>query len=162
MAKKSAAKDPSSPYRRVVARNKRARYEFHLGDSWEAGIVLVGSEVKTLRGGQGAIAQAYARFKDGELWLVGANIPEYAPANRFNHEPTRWRKLLLRRSELDKIERRMKKGGGTIVPIELYFDERGKVKIKLAYGTGKKHHDKRQDLRKADARRAMDRIRKGR
>ncbi len=161
MSKKKPTKARNDPYKKVVARNKRARHDYHLGESWEAGVMLTGSEVKTLRGGRGNIAEAYARMRGGELWLIGCNIPEYGPANRFNHAPVRDRKLLLHRRELNKILQRTKKGVGTIIPLELFFNERGKVKVSIALGTGKRTYDKRQDLKKADAQRDMDRVRKG-
>lgn len=161
MAKKNPTKAPSGTFKKVVARNRRARHDYHLGDSWEAGLVLYGSEVKTLRGGQGSIAESYARLRGEELWLIGCNIPEYGPSNRFNHDPVRDRKLLLHRREIDKIAQRTKKGVGTLIPLELFFNERGKVKLSIALGTGKRQHDKRQDLKRADAERDMDRVRKG-
>ena len=160
MAKKKPAKQLPGAYRKVVARNKRARHDYFLGESWEAGLILLGSEVKSLRGGRASIGEAYARMRGDELWLINANIPEYAHANRFNHDPTRDRKLLLRRAELNKLAQRTKKSAGTIVPLELFFNERGKVKITIALGTGKRQHDKRQTLKRADAQREMDRVRK--
>jgi len=162
MTKKKPGEGGTGPFRRVVARNKRARHDYHLVEEWEAGVVLVGSEVKTLRGGKGSIAEAYARMRGSELWLLGANIPEYREANRFNHEPTRDRKLLLHRQELRKLEIKLRKGGCTVVPTEIYFDERGKVKVRVALATGKRQHDKRQDMRTADAQRDLDRVRKAR
>ena len=132
---------------RVIARNKRAKFDYELGDRFEAGLVLLGSEVKSLRSGKASISEAYVRLRAGEAWLIQANIPEYPQAAQNNHEPGRPRKLLLKRSELRRLKRQHQEKGLTIVPLQLYF--RGAwIKLEVATGRGKKRHDKRQDLKK--------------
>ncbi len=132
---------------KVIARNKRAKFDYELGDHFEAGLVLLGSEVKSLRSGRANIAEAYVRLRTGEAWLIHANIPEYPQAGQNNHEPTRPRKLLLKRSELKRLKRMHQEKGLTIVPLQLFF--RGAwIKLELAVGRGKKRHDKRQNLKK--------------
>lgn len=142
--------------KRVVATNRRARYEYEIQDELECGVVLRGTEVKSLRAGQCSIAEAYARVKGGELWLIGANIPEYRCGNVFNHPPDRERKLLLHRRELGKWEKRVKERGMTLVPLELYFSG-SRVKVRLGLGKGKKLYDKRRAERDRSDRRDMDR-----
>lgn len=141
----------AKPERRlkVVAENRRARFNYEIGDVVEAGIALTGSEVKSLRSGKATIAESYADARDGELWLVNANIPEYAQAGPYyNHEPKRARKLLLHEREIDKFASAVEREGMTIVPLKLYFNERGRAKIELAVARGKKLHDKRDTLKK--------------
>lgn len=135
---------------RVVATNRKARHQYHLTDRLEAGIVLHGSEVKSVRGGQASIAEAYCRITDGGVWIIGLHIPEYADATYNNHEPARRRKLLLSRREIRKLERQIKLKGTTLVPLDIHFNERGFAKITIAMATGKKQHDKRADLKKRD------------
>ena len=139
---------------KMVARNRRATYDYAIGDTFEAGMVLTGTEVKSLREGQATIAEAYVQIKDDEAWLLGAHIPEYKYGNRFNHEPRRPRKLLLKRSQINRIEVRIAQGGFTGVPMELYFSN-GYAKLKFGLGKGKKHYDKRQDAKKKIDRREM-------
>ncbi len=147
---------------RTIATNKKARFRFLILDELEAGIALVGTEVKSLRAGQVSLQEAYVRVKAGELWLVGAHIPEYTFGNRQNHVPTRDRKLLVHKRELAKWDKRVREKGVTIVPLEIYF--RGSlVKVSLGLAQGKRTHDKRAEARaktdKRDMERAMGRRR---
>jgi SsrA-binding protein len=145
---------------RLVAQNRRARHEYEVLDTVECGIVLVGSEVKTLRSGKVMLDDAYASVNKGEVWLVGCEIPEYVQANQFNHEPKRKRKLLLHRREIQKFASRAFEKGLTLVPLKLYF-KRGKAKILLGICKGRQLHDKREKLKKEtmnrDIQRAMRR-----
>jgi len=129
---------------RYAAQNRRARHDYLIEDTLEAGLVLQGSEVKVLRTGQASIAEAYADAQAGELFLVNANIPEYKAANRFGHEPRRPRKLLLHRKEMNKLLGAIRREGVTIVPLSIYFNERGRAKVELGLAKGKKMADKRQ------------------
>jgi len=140
----------ANPERRfkVVAENRKARFNYEIGETFEAGIVLTGSEVKSLRAGKATIAEAYADARDGELWLINSNIPEYLQAGRFNHAPKRPRKLLLHEREINKLVGAVEREGMTIVPLKLYFNERGRAKVEIALGRGKKLHDKRETDRK--------------
>ncbi len=145
----------------VVARNRRARFEFDLMDKIEAGIVLTGTEVKSLRNGKASLEEAYAAVDKGEAWLYGCDIPEYLQANRMNHKPKRPRKLLLHRGEIDKLLSRASERGLTIVPLRLYFKD-GIAKVEISIAKGRKLHDKREALKKSDAKREIDRaIRRG-
>jgi len=144
MAKK---KDPDH---RVVADNRKARHLYFIESTLEAGLMLMGSEVKSLRGGQANIAESYAQAKDGEIFLFNAYIPEYNMANRFNHEPRRVRKLLVRRSEARKLAVAVQREGMTLVPLKVYFNLKGKAKIELGIAKGKKLHDKRQTEKARD------------
>ena len=141
---------------KVVATNRKATHEFEIHDRYEAGIVLVGSEVKSLRDAKVVISDGYAHVERGEAWLEGMSINEYPWANQFNHEPKRKRKLLLNRHEIDKIADKTKLRGYTLIPLSLYF-KKGKVKVELGLATHKKHHDKREATKKADAQREIDR-----
>lgn len=136
------AKKPE-PNRKLVAENRRARFDYLIEEKLETGIQLLGTEVKALRAGRANIAESYARPERGELWLVNAHIPEYAPASQFNHEPRRPRKLLVKSRELKKLIGAVEREGRTLAPMELYFNDRGIAKLKLALGRGKKAHDKR-------------------
>ena len=129
---------------RVVADNRRARFHYEIGEVYEAGLALTGTEVKSLRQGKATIAESYAAEQDGELWLYNAFIPEYLQANRFNHSPRRPRKLLLHAREINKLRGAVEREGMTIVPLKLYFNPRGRAKIELAVARGKKLHDKRE------------------
>lgn len=129
---------------RYAAQNRRARHDYLIEDTLEAGLVLQGSEVKVLRTGQASIAEAYADAQAGELFLVNANIPEYKAANRFGHQPRRPRKLLLHRKEMNKLLGAIRREGVTIVPLSIYFNERGRAKVELGLAKGKKMADKRQ------------------
>src|SRR5581483_1874353 len=141
---------------RLVAQNRRARHEYEVLDTIECGIVLVGSEVKSLRNGKVSLEEAYAKIKGSEVWLVGCDIPEYVQANQFNHEPRRPRKLLMHRREIGKFAMRAKEQGLTLVPLKLYF-KKGKAKLLLGLGRGRKLHDKREKLRKDTMKRDIDR-----
>ena len=133
---------------KVVADNRRARFNYEIGEVFEAGIALTGTEVKSLRQGRATIAESYADAKRGEIWLVNANIPEYLQGGRFNHPPKRPRKLLLHRRQIDKLSGAIERDGMTLVPLKLYFNEKGRAKIELALARGKKLHDKRETEKK--------------
>ncbi len=143
---------------RSVAENRRARREYAIEDTFEAGLVLTGTEVKALREGRANIAESYASAEKGGLYLVNAHIPEYAPANRFNHEPKRARKLLMRRREIDKLSGAVRRDGRSLIPLKLYFNERGIAKLELALGVGKKMHDKRATEKDRDWKRDKQRL----
>src|SRR5690606_15613684 len=143
---------------RTVADNRRARFDYHLDETFDAGIVLVGSEVKSLRSRRASIQDAYATEQDGEIWLINSHIPEYHGANRFNHEPRRQRKLLLKRKEIGKLIGSLKRGGVTLVPLSIYFNERGRAKVKIALARGKKLHDKRETEKTRDWNREKQRL----
>ncbi|WP_341895274.1 SsrA-binding protein SmpB [Ferrovibrio terrae] len=143
---------------RTVAENRRARYDYHLDETFDAGVALVGSEVKSLRDGRASIQDAYAAEQGGEIWLINSHIPEYHGANRFNHEPRRQRKLLLKHREIDKMIGALKRGGVTLVPLTIYFNERGRAKVKLALARGKKLHDKRATEKERDWKREQHRL----
>jgi SsrA-binding protein len=133
---------------KIVADNRKARFNYAIGEVLEAGIALTGTEVKSLRDGKAAIAESYAAPRDGELWLYNANIPEYLQANRFNHAPKRPRKLLLHRRQINKLVGAVEREGMTLVPLKLYFNEHGRAKVEIALARGKKLHDKRESERK--------------
>ena len=140
-----------------IARNKRARHDYHILETWEAGIALLGTEVKALRDGRANLTDAYGVVKDGEVFLLNLHIGHYGMGGGFNHEPTRTRKLLLHRKEIRKMIGAVERQGLTLVPLDLYF-KNGRAKVVLALGKGKKEHDKRQDLRKKDDERDMARF----
>jgi SsrA-binding protein len=148
--------------RRVVAQNRKARHNYFIDSTMEAGIMLLGTEVKSLRTGQASLNDAYAGEKDGELYLINSHIPEYAAANRFNHEPRRPRKLLLRRRELDRILGSIRREGATAVPLSLYFNERGMAKVELGVAHGKKKHEKRETQKKREWNREKARVMRAR
>ena len=152
---------PTAGGRKVICVNKRARRLYHIEDRIEAGLVLWGSEVKSLRVGRINIKEGYVRIKDGEAWLVGVHIPPYEQANINNHEPMRERKLLLHRREIRRLLGKSAQQGYTLVPLQLYF-LRGKAKLEFGLGKGKKLHDKRDDQKKADAKRDIERALKSR
>jgi SsrA-binding protein len=134
---------------KVVADNRRARFNYEIGETFEAGVALTGSEVKSLRQGKATIAESYADARAGEIWLVNSNIPEYRQAGPFNnHPPKRTRKLLLHEREINKLAGAVEREGMTIVPLKLYFNERGRAKLEIALAKGKKLHDKRETLKK--------------
>ena len=143
---------PREKGRIMVAQNRKARHDYHLGDRFEAGLVLTGTEVKSLRLGRASLADAFATVDDGEVWLRNAHIPEYAFGTWTNHAARRNRKVLLHRREIDKLERSTASSGRTIVPLALYFQD-GYAKVELAVGTGKKAWDKRQSIAERDANR---------
>jgi SsrA-binding protein len=144
---------------KTVAENRRARYDYHIEDSYEAGIALTGTEVKSLRFGEGSIGESYAEVNDGEVWLV---IPEFSHGNRFNHEPKRPRKLLLHEREIKKLHGAVAREGMTLVPLSIYFNGRGRAKVELALAKGKKAHDKRETIKERDWKREAARILKDR
>jgi SsrA-binding protein len=130
--------------RKVVADNRRARFDYEILDTFEAGLVLMGSEVKSLRQGRASLSDSYASVSDGELWLVNSHIPEFKQANRLNHEPRRPRKLLLNKREIQRLSGGIQREGLTIVPLKVYFNDRGRAKAEIALARGKKQHDKRE------------------
>ncbi|MGH6717664.1 MAG: SsrA-binding protein SmpB, partial [Bradyrhizobium sp.] len=135
---------------KVVAENRKARFNYAIEDTVEAGIALTGTEVKSMRAGKTTIAESYADARGSEIWLINANIPEYLQANRFNHEPKRPRKLLLHRKQISRLIVAIDREGMTLIPLKLYFNERGRAKLQLAVAKGKKLHDKRETLKKRD------------
>ncbi len=141
---------------KVVARNRKARHEYELLEKVEAGIVLTGTEVKSLRNGKANLEDAYADINQGEVWLQGCDIPEYLQANRMNHVPKRPRKLLLHRREIDKLEAKSGEKGLTLVPLSVYF-KKGMAKVEIAVARGRKTYDKREAIKQQDAKRDMDR-----
>ncbi|MEM1365212.1 MAG: SsrA-binding protein SmpB [Pseudomonadota bacterium] len=153
-----AKKPKTSQNGKVVAENRRARYEFALEDAIEAGIQLTGTEVKSLRNGKAMIAESYASAENGELFLINSHIPEYLQANRFNHSERRPRKLLVHRRELNRLIGATQREGMTIVPLRLYFNDRGMAKVAIALGKGKKLHDKRETEKQRDWQRQKGRI----
>ena len=145
----------------MIAENRRARHEYHLLERFEAGIVLTGTEVKSLRDGRADLARAYADVRDGELWLIGAHIDEYTQGNIANHDPDRDRKLLLHRREIESLTGKIKERGFTLVPTRIYFKD-GRAKVELALARGKEVRDKRRDIAKRDADRQIERALRGR
>ena len=143
---------------RVVAQNRKARFNYQLGETFEAGIALTGTEVKSLRAGKATIAEAYADPRSGELWLINANIPEYLQGGRFNHAPKRVRKLLLHRRQINKLVGAVEREGMTLVPLKLYFNEKGRAKLELGLARGKKMHDKRETEKKRSWERERGRL----
>jgi SsrA-binding protein len=141
---------------KVICRNKRALHEYEIFDNLECGIVLTGTEVKSLREGHSSLEDAYAKIDNGEVWLIGSDIPEYTMGNRMNHKPKRPRKLLMHRREIGKFAGKASQRGFTLVPLRMYF-KNGKAKVEVAIARGKQSHDKRQDLKKAEADREMRR-----
>src|ERR1700744_5329799 len=133
---------------KIIAENRKARFNYEIGEVVEAGIALTGTEVKALRQGKATIAESYADTREGDLWLVNANIPEYLQGGRFNHAPKRARRLLLHRRQIDKLAGAVEREGMTLVPLKLYFNEKGRAKIELALARGKKLYDKRDTEKK--------------
>lgn len=144
-----AAKKEKAPSR-IAAANRRARFNYEIGETYEAGLALTGTEVKSLREGRTNIADAYAGEHNGELWLYNAYIPEYGQANRFNHETRRPRKLLLHKREINRLAGAVQRDGMTVVPLKIYFNDQGRAKIELALARGKQLHDKRETSKKRD------------
>ncbi len=142
----------------LIAENRKARHEYFITDSWEAGVMLAGSEVKSLRVGQTNIAESYASFEDGGIWLINSYIAEYKGAAFFQHEPRRKRKLLMHKSELAKLKLAIERKGMTIVPLEMYFNAKGIAKLKIGLAEGKKLHDKRETEKKRDWNREKARV----
>jgi SsrA-binding protein len=147
--------------RKVIAQNKKARHDYHIEDVYEAGLVLTGTEVKSLRAGRASLVDGYAVIKDGEAWLQNVHIPEYTEGTWTNHEPRRSRKLLLHRTEISRLIGKTKEGGLTLVPLSLYFSD-GRAKAEIALARGKKLHDKRQALAEKQAKREAERVLRGR
>ncbi|AQP46954.1 SsrA-binding protein [Tessaracoccus aquimaris] len=148
---------PREVGRKLVAQNKKARHDYQIGDVFEAGLVLTGTEVKTLRAGRATLTDAYATVDDGgEAWLINANIPEYEFGTWRNHSARRTRKLLLHRAEINKMERALDNSGRTLIPLSIYFKD-GYAKVEIAVATGKKDWDKRRDLAERDAKREAER-----
>lgn len=142
---------------RTIAVNRRARHEFTIEDTIDAGLVLTGTEIKSIRAGKVSLAEAYARIERGEAWLVGAHIAPFEGGNRLNHDPRRDRKLLLHRDEIDRLLGKTKAKGLTLVPLRLYISERGHAKLELGLARGKQLHDKRRSIAERDARRDVER-----
>jgi SsrA-binding protein len=156
VARKPAKKTADKSGEAVIAVNRRARHDFELGEKFEAGLVLVGSEVKSLRAGKANLKDSFARLQHGEVWLHNAHISPYDPASQFGHDPLRARKLLLNRKEIDKLDGKVKERGLTLIPLRLYF-KKGRAKIEIALARGKKRHDKRASIREREVAREMDR-----
>jgi SsrA-binding protein len=144
--------------RTVVAQNRKARFDYFIEETFEAGLQLTGTEVKSLRGGRSTIAESYVTETGGEAWLVNANIPLYASGNRYNHEPKRPRKLLLHKAQISKLIGAIQREGRTVVPLQVYFNERGRAKIEIALAKGKQAHDKRQTIKDRDWQRQRSRL----
>jgi SsrA-binding protein len=144
--------------RKIVAENRKARFNYQLGEALEAGIALTGTEVKSLRRSRANIAESYVSPEGGEIWLINANIPEYLQANRFNHQPKRPRKLLLHRRQANRLIGAVQREGMTIVPLRLYFNDRGRAKVEIALAQGKKIHDKRESEKARDWQREKGRL----
>ncbi len=142
---------------KTVATNRKARHDYTVEDTFEAGVVLTGTEIKSVREGSVNLQDAYARIERGEAWLIGARIAPWAGGNRYNHEPMRDRKLLLHRTQIDQLVGRTKAKGLTMVPLSMYFNDRGKAKIEVGLVRGKKHYDHRRDIADRQSRRDMER-----
>ena len=149
---------PPFDKQKVVAENRRARFDYYIDETLEAGIALTGTEVKSLRFGEGSIAESYAEVKNGEVFLVNSNVPEFSHGNRFNHEPKRPRKLLLNRRQLDRLQGAVERKGMTLVPLSVYFNSRGRAKVELALAKGKNAADKRATMKERDWKRDQARI----
>src|SRR5579864_5273624 len=147
---------------KVVAENRKARFNYAIEDSIEAGVALTGTEVKSMRSGKATIAESYADSRNGEIWLVNANIPEYLQANRFNHAPKRPRKLLLHKKQISKLIGAVEREGMTLIPLRLYFNEKGRAKVELALARGKKLYDKRETEKKRSWQREKGRLMRAR
>lgn len=148
--------------KKIVAENRKARFEYSIDTTYEAGIALTGTEVKSLRFGEGSIAESYAEVKDNQVWLINANVPEFSHGNRFNHETKRPRKLLLHEREINKLHGAVAREGMTLVPLMVYFNSRGRAKVELALAKGRKNHDKREAIKERDWKREAQRILKDR
>ncbi|MDA4846882.1 SsrA-binding protein SmpB [Hoeflea poritis] len=152
------SKAGSKPARRTVAENRKARFNYEIVDTFEAGLVLTGTEVKSLREGKANIAESYATEEGGEIWLINSYLPEYLQANRFNHETRRRRKLLLNKREVRKLIGAVQREGMSLVPLKIYFNDRGRAKLEIALAKGKKLHDKRETEKKRDWERQKARL----
>ena len=151
-------KPPTFEKTNIVAENRRAKFDSAIDTTYEAGIALTGTEVKSLRGGEGSIAESYAEVKDNQVFLVNANIPEFSHGNRFNHEPKRPRKLLLHEREINRMHGAVARDGMTLVPLMIYFNSKGRAKLELALAKGKKAHDKREPIKERDWKREQGRL----
>lgn len=145
---------------KIVAENRKARFNYEIVDTYEAGLVLTGTEVKSLREGKANIAESYASDEGEEIWLINSHLPEYLQANRFNHEPRRRRKLLLSKREINRLRASINREGMTLVPLKIYFNEKGRAKLELALAKGKKLHDKRETEKERDWNRQKQRLMK--
>ena len=154
------ARPKTQPFdkQKTVAENRRARYDYHIEDKYEAGLALQGTEVKALRAGEATIAESYAEVKDGEVWLINSNIPEYSHGNRLNHEPRRPRKLLLNSREINKLFGAVERKGMTLIPLSIYFNSQGRAKVELGLAKGKQAHDKRASIKERDWKRDKARL----
>jgi len=152
------AKKKTADNNKLVAENRRARYDYAIEDTLECGVMLVGTEVKSLREGQASIAESYASMEGTELFLINANIPIYEPASQFNHEPKRHRKLLLKRREINKLMAETQRKGRTLIPLKMYFNDTGRLKLLIGVGVGKKAIDKRETQKKRDWNKQKSRI----
>ena len=144
--------------KKIVAENRKARYNYEILDTYEAGLVLTGTEVKSLREGKANIAESYASDEGDEIWLINSHLPEYLQANRFNHEPRRRRKLLLGKREINRLRAAINREGMTLVPLKIYFNDKGRAKLELALAKGKKLHDKRETEKERDWNRQKSRL----
>ena len=143
---------------KIVAENRRARFDYSIEDKFEAGIVLTGTEVKSLRFGEGSIAESYAEISDGAVWLINSNVPEFSHGNRYNHEPRRPRKLLLHEREINRLHGAVAREGMTLVPLSVYFNTQGRAKVELALAKGRKAHDKREAIKEREWKREAGRL----
>ena len=153
---------PPAERKQSVARNPKATHDYHILETWECGIVLTGTEVKSLRSGKASIKEAYARLRKGEVFLDGMNITPYEQGNRYNHDPVRTRKLLLHRKEINKWLGKTKQKGLTIVPLRIYFSPRGQAKVEIALARGKRQYDRREAIKDREAGRELQRAMKSR
>ena len=144
--------------KKIVAENRRARFDYAIETTYEAGIALTGTEVKSLRFGQGSIAESYADIRDGAVWLINSNVPEFSHGNRFNHEPKRMRKLLLHEREINKLHGAVAREGMTLVPLSVYFNGQGRAKVELALAKGRKDHDKREHIKEREWKKEAGRL----
>jgi len=151
-------KPPVFDKKKTVAENRRARFDYEIDTVYEAGIALTGTEVKSLRFGEGSIAESYAEVSEGAVWLVNSNIPEFSHGNRYNHEAKRPRKLLLHEREINKLHGAVARDGMTLVPLAIYFNSRGRAKVELALARGRKAHDKREHIKEREWKRDAQRI----
>ncbi len=153
-----APKGSQRKVNRIVAENRKARFNYEIQDTFEAGLVLTGTEVKSLRDGKANIAESYASDEDGEIWLINSYLPEYLQGNRFNHDTRRRRKLLLSKREIGRLRAGIHREGMTLVPLKIYFNDRGRAKLELALAKGKKLHDKRETSKERDWNRQKRRL----
>ena len=147
---------PREQGRKFIAQNKKARFDYHIDDTWEAGLVLMGTEVKSLRAGRASLVDGYAQVRDGEVWLMNVHIPEYLQGTWTNHSARRSRKLLLHKREIQRIIEKTRESGLTVIPLALYFND-GRAKVEIGLARGKKSHDKRQAIAERESKREMAR-----